>query len=47
MARLYSNENFPCTFDPDFLGQASRIHAALNAQANLASQLIRINRPAA
>jgi hypothetical protein len=36
-----------CTFDPDFLGQANRIHAALNAQANLASQLIRINRPAA
>lgn len=36
-----------CTFDPDFLGQANRIHATLNVQANLASQLIRINRPAA
>ncbi|MCI0698924.1 DUF5615 family PIN-like protein [candidate division KSB1 bacterium] len=36
-----------CTFDPDFVGQANRIHAALNAQSNLASQLIRINRPAA
>jgi len=25
-----------CTFDPDFVGQANRIHAALSAQAILA-----------
>jgi len=35
-----------CTFDPDFVGQARRIHAAIESQAELHDQLIRINRPA-
>ena len=35
-----------CTFDPDFVGQAGRIHAAIEAQAQLSGQLIRVNRPA-
>ncbi len=35
-----------CTFDPDFTGQAGRIHAAIAAQAQLSGQLIRVNRPA-
>lgn len=34
-----------CTFDPDFVGQAHRIHAALEAQPELSRQLLRINRP--
>ena len=34
-----------CTFDPDYLGQARRIHAAI-AQEQLSGQLIRVNRPA-
>jgi predicted nuclease of predicted toxin-antitoxin system len=33
-----------CTFDADFVGQAQRIHAALNLQAELAGQLLRVNR---
>lgn len=36
-----------CTFDPDFSGQASRIHVAVGSQSDLTGQLIRINRPAA
>jgi hypothetical protein len=35
-----------CTFDPDFVGQAGRIHTAIEAQGQLSSQLIRVNRPA-
>ncbi|MBI4481370.1 MAG: DUF5615 family PIN-like protein [Acidobacteria bacterium] len=35
-----------CTFDPDFEGQAARIHAALALQEQLSGQLIRVNRPA-
>ena len=35
-----------CTFDPDFVRQASRIHTTLETQAELAGQLIRVNRPA-
>ncbi len=35
-----------CSFDPDFLGQARRIHAAIASQAQLSGQLIRVNRPA-
>lgn len=35
-----------CTFDPDFIGQAGRIHAAIETQAQLSGQLIRVNRPA-
>ena len=34
-----------CTFDPDFNGQARRIHAALEATSTLSGQLIRVNRP--
>lgn len=34
-----------CTVDADFPGQAERIHKAIGAQASLAGQLIRINRP--
>jgi hypothetical protein len=33
-----------CTFDPDFAGQALRIHAALDRKP-LTGRLIRINRP--
>jgi len=35
-----------CTFDPDFDGQAQRIHQALAEQSSLAGQLVRVNRPA-
>ena len=34
-----------CTFDLDFLGQAHRIHAAMNQEKILRRKLIRINRP--
>lgn len=34
-----------CTFDPDFRGQAKRIHTAIESQRELAGQLIRVNRP--
>ena len=35
-----------CTFDPDFIGQAERIHLALQSHTSLKGQLIRVNRPA-
>jgi hypothetical protein len=35
-----------CTFDANFAGLAHRIHAAIESQAQLSGQLIRINRPA-
>lgn len=36
-----------CTFDPDFAGQARRIHGALEAEEpSFAGKLLRINRPA-
>ncbi|MBM3239859.1 hypothetical protein FJZ31_26545 [Candidatus Poribacteria bacterium] len=35
-----------CTYDPDFVGQAGRIHAAIESQAKFSGQLIRVNRPA-
>ena len=35
-----------CTFDVDFVGQAGRIHAAIQAQIPLSGHLIRIARPA-
>jgi hypothetical protein len=35
-----------CTFDPDFVGQARRIHAAVAASPAMAGQLLRVNRPA-
>ena len=34
-----------CTFDPDFIGQAGRIHSALISQTRLSGQLVRVNRP--
>ena len=34
-----------CTFDPDFDGQAQRIHQLVLEQHHLAGQLIRVNRP--
>lgn len=36
-----------CTVDPDFAGQAERIHQAINAQPSLSGQLLRVNRPSA
>ena len=33
-----------CTFDPDFNGQAERIHRALGSHASLAGELVRVNR---
>lgn len=33
-----------CTFDPDFVGQAGRIHAAILAHDSLFGRLLRINR---
>lgn len=35
-----------CTYDPDFVALAGRIHAVLVATTELAGQLIRVNRPA-
>jgi predicted nuclease of predicted toxin-antitoxin system len=34
-----------CTYDPDFIGQAARVAAALTAQPDLAGLLLRVNRP--
>lgn len=34
-----------CTVDPDFAGQADRIHEAIGAQSSLSGQLVRVNRP--
>ena len=34
-----------CTFDPDFEGQAQRIHDALQSPPQLTGQLVRVNRP--
>jgi predicted nuclease of predicted toxin-antitoxin system len=34
-----------CTYDPDFLGQASRLDVALRQQSSLAGQILRVNRP--
>ena len=34
-----------CMFDPDFAGQASRIHAALPPDGILRGRLVRVNRP--
>jgi predicted nuclease of predicted toxin-antitoxin system len=35
-----------CTFDPDFAGQALRIHETVAAAAQTWDELIRVNRPA-
>lgn len=34
-----------CTFDPDFAGQAQRIHDEVGQFESLSNQLIRVNRP--
>jgi len=34
-----------CTFDPDFAGQAQRVHASLAGSSNWSDQLVRVNRP--
>jgi hypothetical protein len=34
-----------CSFDPDFSGQAHRIHAAIESKSRLSGELIRIKRP--
>ncbi len=34
-----------CTFDPDFSGQALRIHQAIQPLTSLHGQLVRVNRP--
>lgn len=34
-----------CTFDPDFAGQAERVHTATEALVNLSGRLIRVSRP--
>lgn len=34
-----------CTFDPDFVAQAQRIHVAIGSDSHLAGKLVRINRP--
>lgn len=34
-----------CTVDPDFAGQAERIHKATEGHSSLRGQLIRVNRP--
>jgi len=35
-----------CTVDPDFSGQAERVHRSILEQVNWTGQLVRINRPA-
>lgn len=35
-----------CSFDLDFIGQAHRIHAAIESKAELSGELIRVDRPA-
>ena len=34
-----------CTFDPDFSRQAQRIDAAVAIESDIASKLVRVNRP--
>ena len=34
-----------CTYDPDFVRQAHRIHSAIEEQDGLEGQLLRVNRP--
>ncbi len=34
-----------CSFDPDFVGQAQRIHEAIQTHTPLEERLIRVNRP--
>jgi hypothetical protein len=34
-----------CSFDPEFEGQAQRIHEIIGDQSQLSGNLIRVNRP--
>ncbi|MCX6377004.1 MAG: DUF5615 family PIN-like protein [Armatimonadetes bacterium] len=34
-----------CSLDPDFAGQAHRIHTAIEAEDELRNKLLRVNRP--
>ncbi len=34
-----------CTYDPDFVGQAARIHQAIASPMAISGQLLRVNRP--
>lgn len=34
-----------CTYDADFIGQARRIHQALEEKSEVKGQLLRVNRP--
>lgn len=34
-----------CTLDPDFVGQAARIHATIESNLDLPGKLLRVNRP--
>jgi hypothetical protein len=34
-----------CTFDPDFVRQAHRIHEAVVSMGEMRNQLVRVNRP--
>jgi len=34
-----------CSFDPDFVALAQRVHSAIEAQTDWSNQLVRINRP--
>ena len=34
-----------CTFDPDFAGQAQRIHEGIAGAGELSGKLLRVNRP--
>ncbi len=42
------NQNYAgiiiCTYDPDFSGQAKRVHAAICNESKLSGKLIRVNR---
>lgn len=49
--QLHRNRNYDhpgmvlCTFDPDFVRQAQRIHAAVGDAVEMKNQVIRVNRP--
>ena len=34
-----------CSFDPDFDGQAQRVHGAIASEGDLSGRLLRVNRP--
>lgn len=34
-----------CTYDADFIGQAQRIHEAIELQPSVQNELLRVNRP--